>query len=97
MTLYASDACFPEPNEWWIVFFAPSTAEFVMPTLRSLFNLPSFHNAGATDGGRQPELAAIGPTTYDLLRGKLGLRVAVCSEHPTPESLTAGISQFNQK
>ena len=79
------------------MFFAPSTAEFVVPTLRSLFNLPSLHNAGPSDARRQAELAAIGPTTYDFLRDKLDLRVAVCSERPTPESLTAEISQFSAK
>lgn len=85
-----------DSSSWWIVFFAPSAAEFVAPILQKFFDLPpcndSPHNSGFLP--KLPaNLATIGPTTCDFIHDKLKLEVAVCSDRPTPEDLTTGISK----
>ncbi len=60
---------------WWIVFFAPSAAEFVLPSLREQFDLDTVN------------VAAIGPTTATFLRETLGLRVDAIPSKPSAEEL----------
>ncbi len=63
------------PTVWSIVFFAPSAAEFVLPSLREQFDLDTVN------------VAAIGPTTATFLRETLGLRVDAIPSKPSAEEL----------
>ncbi len=60
---------------WWIVFFAPSAAEFVLLFLREQFDLDTVN------------VGAIGPTTATFLRETLRLRVDAIPTTPWPEEL----------
>ncbi|KAK0442098.1 tetrapyrrole biosynthesis, uroporphyrinogen III synthase [Armillaria borealis] len=60
---------------WWIVFFAPSAAEFVLPFLKEQFDLDSV------------KIAAIGPTTATFLRETLRIRVDAIPTKPSAEEL----------
>ncbi len=64
---------------WWIVFFAPSAAEFVLPFLREQFDLESVR------------VGAIGPTTATFLCETLGLRVDAIPTKPSAEELLNAI------
>ncbi|PBK80575.1 tetrapyrrole biosynthesis, uroporphyrinogen III synthase [Armillaria gallica] len=64
---------------WWIVFFAPSAAEFVLPFLREQFDLDTV------------KVAVIGPTTATFLREILGLRVDAIPTKPSAEELLRAI------
>ncbi|KAK0192074.1 tetrapyrrole biosynthesis, uroporphyrinogen III synthase [Armillaria mellea] len=64
---------------WWIVLFAPSAAEFVLPSLKEQFDLDSV------------KIAVIGPTTATFLRETLGLRVDAIPTKPSPEELLRAI------
>ncbi|KZP27996.1 tetrapyrrole biosynthesis, uroporphyrinogen III synthase [Athelia psychrophila] len=80
----------------WIVFFAPSAAEFVTPILRCFFSLPSLvplapEEAISQAKLRKAELATIGPTTRDFLLNTLSLRVAATALKPNSESLVDAI------
>lgn len=77
-------------RDWWIVFFAPSAAEFVTPTLRKHFAIPDM-NAQTFSA----KIAAIGPTTSTFLHDKLNMRVDVLSPKPSPEALAAAIQGFD--
>ncbi|CAA7262702.1 unnamed protein product [Cyclocybe aegerita] len=82
----------PEARKhWWIVFFAPSAAAFVMPILRKYFYLEdeSLESAGLLPS----KIAAIGPTTDAFLRDDLHLRVAAMAQRPTPEDLISVIKR----
>ncbi|KAF7327870.1 Uroporphyrinogen-III synthase [Mycena kentingensis (nom. inval.)] len=72
----------PNP-QWWIVFFAPSAAEFVSPFLREHFLLDGSEDAA--------KVAAIGPTTANFLRDQLRLTVDAVAQKPTPEHLLRAI------
>jgi len=74
-----------ESPESWIVFFAPSAAEYVMPHLRKHFNFD------LTSSPRPARVAAIGPTTSLFLQEKLGLRVDAVAAKPSPEDLLAAL------
>lgn len=80
-------------DRWWIVFFAPSAAEFATPILRQFFELPRADSFGGMylNGVR---LAAIGPTTHEFLRNRLNLRVSVCPVMPTPEGIARAIRNY---
>ncbi|KAF4612287.1 hypothetical protein D9613_003655 [Agrocybe pediades] len=90
-------------KHWWIVYFAPSTAAFVTPTLQNHFTF-------AKDTGKEmtrsdtnsPEntlpiakVAAIGPTTDTYLRGELHLLVDVMAQKPTPEDVVKEITRYD--
>lgn len=79
---------------WWVVYFAPSEAEFSTPVLRAHFALPG---PSEEQVGERPRarIASIGPTTGDFLRDKLGLQVDVVSPKPNPASLAEAIAQFD--
>jgi uroporphyrinogen-III synthase len=85
-----------ESGCWWIVFFAPSAAEFVTPLLRQSFDLPTLELPDSVPTNKV-NLAAIGPTTYAFLGDNLKLRIAVCSPRPTPEALAAAIQTFETR
>ncbi|KAJ7727316.1 tetrapyrrole biosynthesis, uroporphyrinogen III synthase [Mycena maculata] len=79
---------------WWIVFFAPSAAEFVTPFLRDHFDLRSLEPTSST---RHPvRIASIGPTTSTFLRDKLNLWVDAVALKPTPEDLIEVISAHDK-
>ncbi|KIP06765.1 hypothetical protein PHLGIDRAFT_30350 [Phlebiopsis gigantea 11061_1 CR5-6] len=82
----------PESNCWWIVFFAPSAAEFVTPTLRKYFEVPDAHSTSYAT-----KIAAIGPTTHDFLKDKLHIRVDVVAPKPSPDALVGVIHAFDQE
>ncbi|KAJ7659943.1 tetrapyrrole biosynthesis, uroporphyrinogen III synthase [Mycena rosella] len=76
-------------NGWWIVFFAPSAAEFVTPFLRHHFDLGAMDPTAST---RLPaRIASIGPTTSTFLRDKLNLRVDAEAVKPKPDELLRAI------
>ncbi|KAL6308770.1 tetrapyrrole biosynthesis uroporphyrinogen III synthase [Sparassis latifolia] len=77
-------------GRWWIVYFAPSAAEFVTPTLRKHFDLRSIDSPPDTSS-TIPSIAAIGPTTSTFLREQLSLHVRAVPSKPTPEALVAAI------
>ena len=81
-------------DRWWIVFFAPSAAEFATPILQQYFSLPILGAQGPVTT-RSVELAAIGPTTYAFLGDNLRLRVAVCSPKPNADALAAAIKSYD--
>ncbi|TCD68562.1 hypothetical protein EIP91_010487 [Steccherinum ochraceum] len=84
----------PPVAKWWIVYFAPSAADFVTPTLRKHFTL-SASNGKALCDAPHAHLAAIGPTTSAFLRDNLNLVVDVISPKPTPEALAEAIQRFD--
>jgi uroporphyrinogen-III synthase len=76
---------------WWIVFFAPSAAAFVMPTLTKFFDLEPTGSNGST----RSHVAAIGQTTAAFLHDNLNIRVNVIPPKPTPEDIVAAIVQYD--
>ena len=85
-------------REWWIVFFAPSSAQFVTPVLEEYFTLPSHDTGSVTVDSdhdittRQiAKLAAIGPTTLTFLCDTLRLRVFATAAKPSADSLLSAI------
>ncbi|KAG1893936.1 tetrapyrrole biosynthesis, uroporphyrinogen III synthase [Suillus fuscotomentosus] len=84
----------------WIVYFAPSVAEFVTPILRNHFTLPAV-NSSIEDYSRLSEhhhvkVAAIGPTTESFLQQILKLSVAVTARNPKPDDLADGVLQHDE-
>ncbi|KAI6009784.1 tetrapyrrole biosynthesis, uroporphyrinogen III synthase [Pisolithus microcarpus] len=95
--------CLPDDanKAWgWIVFFAPSAARHVYPTLRDHFFFRRLVDTGGVDElghGRKEiaKVAAIGPTTASSLRDELGLRVDVVAPKPTTAELASAIVGFD--
>lgn len=88
------------PGRWWVVYFAPSEAEFTTPMLREHFALASAAvdekvSSPTSTGKRPARIATIGPTSGAHLREKLGLRVDVVSPRPKPEALVAAIHDYD--
>ncbi|ETW79810.1 hypothetical protein HETIRDRAFT_322098 [Heterobasidion irregulare TC 32-1] len=80
---------------WWVTFFAPSAAAYVVPILRAYFLLstssrPSGDIEGSS-GKKSARIAAIGPTTSEFLDGQLGLLVEVVPQRPSAEELTKAL------
>ena len=75
------------------MFFAPSSAEFALPVLRSHL---AFSPVGGEDGqdGRVCKVAAIGPTTVTYIEEKCGVRVHAVAEKPSPEALGEVLFKF---
>ncbi|KAF9235000.1 tetrapyrrole biosynthesis, uroporphyrinogen III synthase [Melanogaster broomeanus] len=73
-------------NWGWVVYFAPSAAEFVTPFIRDIFQLRDF-DPFKQSSTEKPSLkiAVIGPTTASFLRDTLKLQVDVVAPKPTPE------------
>ncbi|OSD03820.1 tetrapyrrole biosynthesis uroporphyrinogen III synthase [Trametes coccinea BRFM310] len=86
----------PDPAEqWWIVYFAPSAAKSVSPTIDKYFDSPRT-DGPSPSAKRRARIAAIGPTTSTFLREELDMEVAVVAEKPTPESLSEGIADWER-
>ncbi|KAJ6494744.1 tetrapyrrole biosynthesis, uroporphyrinogen III synthase [Mycena vitilis] len=79
---------------WWIVFFAPSAAEFVVPFLRQQFDFRPA-NANTSLAKRAPRIASIGPTTSTFLQENLNISVDVVASKPTPEDLLHAINAYD--
>ncbi|TFY82953.1 hypothetical protein EWM64_g1064 [Hericium alpestre] len=77
---------------WWVVYFAPSAAAYVTPTLRTIFDL---HVLGIPHpdivAQRPARAAAIGSTTAEFLQNDLGLRVDVVPSKPSAEALVRAL------
>ncbi|RPD53618.1 tetrapyrrole biosynthesis, uroporphyrinogen III synthase [Lentinus tigrinus ALCF2SS1-6] len=91
----ALDADYDE--HWWIVYFAPSSAQHVSPILSKHFDMPAAEKPDAQNAGtlRRARLAAIGPTTSAYLESELHLRVDVVAAQPNPDALVEGIASFD--
>ncbi|KAG9217703.1 hypothetical protein CCMSSC00406_0003608 [Pleurotus cornucopiae] len=76
-------------DPWWIVYFAPSAAEFVTPTLNLHFNFGGKEDR--SQKRRQAYVAAIGPTTHGFLRDTLKVHVHTVASKPTPDDLVSAI------
>jgi len=85
-----------DDEPWWIVFFAPSAAAHALPALRVHFSMAP---GEPWRGGRlhRARVAAIGPTTGDYLRDKVGLFVEVVADVPTADTLTAALVNKNKE
>ncbi|KAF8647567.1 hypothetical protein AX16_006624 [Volvariella volvacea WC 439] len=77
-------------KEWWIVYFAPSSSQFVMPILEKHF---TFAHHDQLTSLPQPRIASIGPTTSSFLRDALKLHVEVTARKPSPDDLLAAIAE----
>lgn len=86
----------------WIVYFAPSVAEFVTPILRNHFILPAVNSstdycAQLSEQQQQhhAKIAAIGPTTESFLQQTLKLSVAVTARNPKADDLADAVIQHD--
>lgn len=84
----------------WIVYFAPSVAEFVTPILRNHFALPVV-NSSTEDCTHFSEhhhvkVATIGPTTASFLQQTLKLSVAVTARNPKADDLADAVLQHDE-
>ncbi len=78
----------------WIVYFAPSAAQFVTPILENYFSLP---RVGASNSDRPPaKIATIGPTTFAFVQETLRLHVAATASKPSPDGLLLAIQRVEQ-
>ncbi|KAF8335864.1 tetrapyrrole biosynthesis, uroporphyrinogen III synthase [Cantharellus anzutake] len=79
----------------WIVFFAPSSARAVLPTLRQYFKL---HELGdeAQERRSHVRVAAIGSTTASYLKTVESLAVHVIPSNPRAQDLVEAISAYNR-
>lgn len=75
-----------DPTQWWIVFFAPSSAEFALPILQEHLAFPPV-NGGDDRDARFCSVAAIGPTTMTHVEEKCGVKVCAVAKKPSPEAL----------
>lgn len=79
-------------GKWWIVYFAPSAADFVTPHLKDHFSLPPTDEPRIAAVDAPTRIAAIGPTTSMFLRDELKLAVDAVPAKPNPEALVAAIA-----
>ncbi|KAJ3868517.1 tetrapyrrole biosynthesis, uroporphyrinogen III synthase [Lentinula novae-zelandiae] len=79
--------------EIWIVFFAPSAAEFVYPHLQAQFRFRSTDTKSSNDDKPLVRIAAIGPTTASFLRDNLRLHVDAIPAKPNPDLLVEAIRE----
>lgn len=86
----------PSANKhWWIVYFAPSAAAYVTPTLQKHFHLEEIVQSSSPPELVQARIAAIGPTTDTFLRNELHIRVHAVAQKPTPEEIVSVIINVN--
>lgn len=90
-----------EGSSWgWIVYFAPSVAEFVTPILRNHFVLPvaisSAEYCAQLSERYHVKVAAIGPTTESFLQQTLKLSVAVTARNPKADDLADAVLQHDE-
>lgn len=82
-------------GNWWIVFFAPSSAEFAYPILQRHFRFTQSESSSTDPVSPHPPLAkiaAIGRVTSSYLEEELKLHVDAVATKPTPEALLAAIT-----
>ncbi|EMD32831.1 hypothetical protein CERSUDRAFT_143432 [Gelatoporia subvermispora B] len=83
-------------DRWWLVYFAPSAADFVTPTLREYFALRDVDSDRTGDAHlMRPRIAAIGPTTSTFLRDTLRLHVDVVPPRPSADALVSAIRNID--
>ncbi|KAG2078565.1 tetrapyrrole biosynthesis, uroporphyrinogen III synthase [Suillus decipiens] len=84
----------------WIVYFAPSVAEFVTPILRNRFTLPvvnsSMEDCAQLSEHHHVKVATIGPTTASFLQQTLKLSVAVTARNPKADDLADAVLQYDE-
>lgn len=82
----------------WIVYFAPSVAEFVTPILRNHFVLPAVNSStqDQLSEHHHVKVAAIGPTTESFLQQTLKLPVAVTARNPKVDDLADAVLQHDE-
>ncbi|KAL4065617.1 tetrapyrrole biosynthesis, uroporphyrinogen III synthase [Scleroderma yunnanense] len=86
----------PSQSWGWIVFFAPSAAEQVMPTLLKEFQFQSIDSsAESRDVEQRVKIAVIGPTTASFVQDILKLHVDVVAPKPTSNDLASAIVRFD--
>lgn len=91
-----------EYKQWWIVHFAPSSAQSAIPILRRHFDL-NFEKTSpelvstATSILATAKVASIGPVTTSFLRDELKLHVHATASRPTPQDLVAAIFAHDQE
>ncbi|KAJ7158852.1 tetrapyrrole biosynthesis, uroporphyrinogen III synthase [Mycena filopes] len=95
LTLALESPTHQESSIWWIVFFAPSAAEFVTPFIRHHFDLQSVNRA-ASPPRRTARIASIGPTTSTFLRDQLGISVDAQALKPAPDDLLRAITAYDE-
>ncbi|KAF9648114.1 tetrapyrrole biosynthesis, uroporphyrinogen III synthase [Thelephora ganbajun] len=83
-----------DPTRWWIVFFAPSSAEFALPILREHLAFSPVDESGDDQYGQFCKVAAIGPTTVTHVKGKCGVKVHAVAEKPSPKALGEALLEF---
>ncbi|KAF9221800.1 tetrapyrrole biosynthesis uroporphyrinogen III synthase [Gyrodon lividus] len=83
-------------NWGWVVYFAPSAAEFVTPFLHNVFRLGGLDTYPQTSTEKPTlKIAVIGPTTASFLQDTLKLQVDVVAPKPTPERLAGAVVAFD--
>ncbi|OBZ74927.1 Uroporphyrinogen-III synthase [Grifola frondosa] len=81
-------------SRWWIVYFAPSAADFVAPTLRDHFDLPSLDAPPAITSAKDlPRIAAIGLQLPPAIK----LHIDVTPPKPTADSLASAIAAWESE
>ncbi|PCH42904.1 tetrapyrrole biosynthesis uroporphyrinogen III synthase [Wolfiporia cocos MD-104 SS10] len=81
----------------WIVFFAPSDAQYATPMLREHFHLPAATDTPEVASKPVPQIAAIGPTTATSLREDLHLSVHIVSPKPNAASLAQAVLEYDNE
>ena len=74
-----------------IVFFAPSSTELALPTIRKYFTLRSSPQANESPDKPIAKVVAIGPTTARALSTKHALLVDATSTKPEPAALVDAV------
>ncbi|KAF8349213.1 tetrapyrrole biosynthesis, uroporphyrinogen III synthase [Amanita rubescens] len=81
-----------QAKDWWIVYFAPSAAQFVTPILENYFSLPHIEASGSSNYP-SAKIATIGPTTFAFVQETLRLHVAATASKPSPDDLLRAIQR----
>ncbi|KAF7759628.1 hypothetical protein Agabi119p4_11323 [Agaricus bisporus var. burnettii] len=87
-------------DDWWIIFFAPSSTAFTYPFLQQHFRFtnctstPTEQVTSSASDAHKPlaRVGAIGRVTSTYLEEELMLRIDAVASKPTPEELLAAIS-----
>ena len=86
----------PSQSWGWVVFFAPSAAEQVLPTLLDQFQFQGIDSSTGLVGNKQRvRIAVIGPTTASFMRDTLKLHVDVVAPRPTSKDLASAVAAFD--
>ncbi|KAF8351327.1 tetrapyrrole biosynthesis, uroporphyrinogen III synthase [Amanita rubescens] len=91
------DRSYTAHTDRWIVYFAPSAAQFVTPILENYFSLPRIEASNSGSSNRPPaKVATIGPTTFTFVHGSLRLHVTATASKPSPDGLLSAIQHVEQ-